>query len=130
MRCYVLGRSKMTSGLQICVNFAAWQGHGGQGSPMQAAAVMYGASPSWPLAHLPNAAAHGPASTALGDSWKAHHHSASHHPARPAKLLLAGESTPSERVHTLLLLFSRCHACANFTYQMHRDLHRLGLLCC
>ncbi len=94
-RCHVLFRGKMAPDLQVCVNIAAWQGLGGQGSPVQAAAVMYGASPSWPLAHLPNAAAHGPASTALGDSWKAHHHSAAHHPARPAKLLLAGESASS-----------------------------------
>lgn len=53
-------------------------------------AVLYGASPSWPLAHLPNAAAHGPASTALGDSWKAHHHDINGRTRRPAKLLLAG----------------------------------------
>ena len=61
--------------------------------PQQAVKVVYGASPAWPLAHLPNAAAHGPASTALGDSWKAaHHHGGGAQSGRPAKLLLAGEA--------------------------------------
>mmetsp|Transcript_6729 Transcript_6729/g.19350 ORF Transcript_6729/g.19350 Transcript_6729/m.19350 type:complete len:372 (-) Transcript_6729:973-2088(-) len=65
-------------------------GHSSEGVQGKAMAVLYGASPSWPLAHLPNAAAHGPASTALGDSWKAHHHDTNGRTRRPAKLLLAG----------------------------------------
>lgn len=63
--------------------------------------MVYGASTAWPLAHLPNPAAHGPASTALGDSLKAEHHTPRQRKpngdgddggSRPLKLLLAGES--------------------------------------
>lgn len=77
-----------------------------QGMPRQLA-VVYGASTAWPLAHLPNPAAHGPASTALGDSLKAEHHPPREQRraageegqppplgddgSRPLKLLLAGE---------------------------------------
>jgi len=70
-----------------------------QDTPRQLA-VVYGASTAWTLAHLPNPAAHGPASTALGDSLKAEHHTPRQRKpngdgddggSRPLKLLLAGE---------------------------------------